>query len=307
MKLTLFEQELQRARQQGHLHFKFRRTISINEWKWTLNTYCKAHFGQEQSMSCVITLSGKLNVTKIDTYDEHTIAMPFSLAACADVTIMNTLASPPIGRALQLVCFIKDEGGRTITDEEEIKKIRGEYFSSLFNAREPEGREEVVDPIILSQFVGYYSRISHAEVRTALQKMGRNKVVRLDQIPIEAWRSLREEGIIWLTSPFNKIFTGAKMPEEWRLSNIIPIFKNKGDARDYHQQDEGRTVEVVRTCQEKTTVSTSKRVKVLVVDGLRKKDRPKLRWDRVKHDMEELLLFEDIDRNEWRARIKLGS
>ncbi|GJS59859.1 retrovirus-related pol polyprotein from transposon TNT 1-94 [Tanacetum coccineum] len=34
MKLTLFEQELQRARQQGHLHFKFRRTISVNEWKW---------------------------------------------------------------------------------------------------------------------------------------------------------------------------------------------------------------------------------------------------------------------------------
>ncbi|GJT67058.1 hypothetical protein Tco_1018538 [Tanacetum coccineum] len=60
---------------------------------------------------------------------------------------------------------------------------------------------------------------------------------------------------------------------------------------------EGRTVEVVRTCQEKTTVSTSKRVKALVVDGLRKNGRLKLRWDRVKHDMEEFLLFEDTDRN----------
>nr|GEX32078.1 protein RAE1 [Tanacetum cinerariifolium] len=73
---------------------------------------------------------------------------------------------------LEDICFIRDERGRTITDEEEIKKIRGEYFSSLFNAREPEGCEEVVDPIILSQFVGYYSRISHEKVRTALQKMG---------------------------------------------------------------------------------------------------------------------------------------
>nr|GEU99073.1 ataxia telangiectasia mutated family protein [Tanacetum cinerariifolium] len=49
-----------------------------------------------------------------------------------------------------------------------------------------------------------------------------------------------------------------------------------------------------------------RRVKALVVDGLRRKGRPKLRWvDRVKHDMKELLLFEDMtsDRNEWRARI----
>ncbi|GJX72808.1 retrovirus-related pol polyprotein LINE-1 [Tanacetum coccineum] len=46
-------------------------------------------------------------------------------------------------RDLGDIRFIKDEGDRTITDEEEIKKRRGEYFSSLFNTREPEGREEV--------------------------------------------------------------------------------------------------------------------------------------------------------------------
>ncbi|GJZ37940.1 hypothetical protein Tco_0584131 [Tanacetum coccineum] len=76
-----------------------------------------------------------------------------------------------------------------------------------------------------------HERISQTEVRILLQKMGRNKAVGLDQIPIEAWRSLGDEGISWLTSLFNKIFTSAKMPEEWRLSDIIPIFKNKGDAQ----------------------------------------------------------------------------
>nr|GEV45445.1 hypothetical protein [Tanacetum cinerariifolium] len=43
----------------------------------------------------------------------------------------------------------------------------------------------------------------------------------------------------------------------------------------YHQQDEGRTVEMVWACQEKTTVS--RRVEALIVDGLRRKGRPKLR------------------------------
>ncbi|GKC04535.1 retrovirus-related pol polyprotein LINE-1 [Tanacetum coccineum] len=44
-----------------------------------------------------------------------------------------------------------------------------------------------------------------------------------------------------------------------------------------------------------------------VVEGLKRMGRPKLRWeDRVKHDMKELLLSEDMtyDRSEWRAKIR---
>ncbi|GJS01684.1 craniofacial development protein 2, partial [Tanacetum coccineum] len=133
-------------------------------------------------------------------------------------------------RDLGDICFIKDEEGRTITDEEEIKKRWGEYFSFVFNARGREGHEEGVGPSIHPHPECYYSRISQAEVRTVLQKMGRNKAVRPDRIPIEACRSLGDEGVFLLTSLFNKIFTSAKMPEEWRLSKVIPIFKNKGDA-----------------------------------------------------------------------------
>ncbi|GKB46416.1 hypothetical protein Tco_0897169 [Tanacetum coccineum] len=68
----------------------------------------------------------------------------------------------------------------------------------------------------------YYSRINQEEVRTALQRMGRNKAVGPDHIPIEAWRCLEDEGVEWLTCLFNKIFLSAKMPEELRLSEVIP-------------------------------------------------------------------------------------
>nr|GEV81607.1 hypothetical protein [Tanacetum cinerariifolium] len=77
----------------------------------------------------------------------------------------------------------------------------------------------------------YYSKINQGEVRAALQKMGRNKAVGRDQIPIEPWRCLEDEGVKWLTCLFNKIFSSAKMPEEWRLSEVILIYKNKGDAQ----------------------------------------------------------------------------
>ena len=62
--------------------------------------------------------------------------------------------------------------------------------------------------------------------------MGGFKTVGPDNIPIEVWRGLGEEGIHWLTKLFNDILRSSKMPEEWRVSTIIPLFKNKGDAQN---------------------------------------------------------------------------
>nr|GEV95021.1 hypothetical protein [Tanacetum cinerariifolium] len=108
-------------------------------------------------------------------------------------------------RNLENIRYIKDEEGRTIVIEEDIRKRQGEYFSSLFNERRPEGSVEVENSSQPLQFDCYYSRINQGEVRTALQKMGRNKAVGPDQIPIEAWRYLGDEGVKWLTCLFNKI------------------------------------------------------------------------------------------------------
>jgi hypothetical protein len=49
-----------------------------------------------------------------------------------------------------------------------------------------------------------------------------------DEIPIEVWRSLGDVAIVWLTKLFNLIFRSNKMPDEWRQSILVPIFKNKG-------------------------------------------------------------------------------
>ncbi|GKA90488.1 retrovirus-related pol polyprotein LINE-1 [Tanacetum coccineum] len=134
------------------------------------------------------------------------------------------------------VRYIKDEGGRTIVREEDIRKRWGEYFSSFFNESphiesRPERSGEVGSSRHQMNYDCYYSRINQGEVKTALHMMGRNKAVGPDQIPIEAWRCLEDEGVKWLTCLFNKIFLSAKMLEEWRLSEVLPIYKNKGDAQ----------------------------------------------------------------------------
>ncbi|GKB92463.1 retrovirus-related pol polyprotein LINE-1 [Tanacetum coccineum] len=111
-------------------------------------------------------------------------------------------------RDLGNVRYIKDEGERTIVREEDIRKRWGEYFSSLFNESpskesRPEGSGEVVSSSPHMHYDCYHSRINQGEVRAALQKMGRNKAVGPHPIPIEAWR----------------------------LSEVIPIYKIKGDAQ----------------------------------------------------------------------------
>ena len=41
-----------------------------------------------------------------------------------------------------------------------------------------------------------------------------------------------EEGIRWLTDFFNVILKTAKIPQEWRHSTIIPVYKNEGDMQN---------------------------------------------------------------------------
>ena len=64
--------------------------------------------------------------------------------------------------------------------------------------------------------------------------MKSGKAVAPDSISVEVWKSLGEDGVAWLTDFFNVIFKIAKMPQEWRHSTIIPLYKSKGDAQNYN-------------------------------------------------------------------------
>nr|GEW87098.1 sulfiredoxin, chloroplastic/mitochondrial [Tanacetum cinerariifolium] len=66
---------------------------------------------------------------------------------------------------------------------------------------------------------------------------------------------------------------------------------------------------MVRACQGRPQTAPIRRVEAMEVEGLRRRGRPKLRWeDRLKQDMNELLLAEDMtsDRNAWRDRIRIS-
>ncbi|KAI0492706.1 hypothetical protein KFK09_026982 [Dendrobium nobile] len=107
------------------------------------------------------------------------------------------------------------------------------YFAKLFN----ENCENTIKWSDLSTLIEYkdfcfYWRISKTEVREILKKMKCGKAIGPDYIQIEVGKCLGDEGISWLTKLFNAILKTKKMSDEWRMSVLIPIFKNKGEAQN---------------------------------------------------------------------------
>jgi hypothetical protein len=132
---------------------------------------------------------------------------------------------------IQVKC-IKDVTERLLTKDEDIKYKWQEYFDKLFN--EDRGSSSIESDIysddLNRQFV---HRIQEYEVKDALKRMKGGKAMGPDGIPIEMWRSLGDVAIVCLTKLFNLIFRSNKMPDEWRRSILVPIFKNKGIIKLY--------------------------------------------------------------------------
>ncbi|KAK3543254.1 hypothetical protein QTP70_014083 [Hemibagrus guttatus] len=131
------------------------------------------------------------------------------------------------GKDVQQVRVIKDRDGRVLTSEESVQRRWKEYFEELMNEEnEREKRVEGVNSV--EQKV---DKIRKDEVRKALKRMKSGKAVGPDNIPVEVWKCLGEAAVEFLTSLFNRVLESERMPEEWRRSVLVPIFKNKGDVQ----------------------------------------------------------------------------
>ena len=130
------------------------------------------------------------------------------------------------GKDVQHVRVIKDENGNVMVNSEAVLKRWKEYFEKLMNEennRDPRTDEaEVVNKEV--------NCISREEVKNALRKMKKSKAAGPDELPVEVWKCMGKMGIEFLTRLFNRLLMGEQMPEKWRRSVLILIYKNKGGA-----------------------------------------------------------------------------
>ena len=62
-----------------------------------------------------------------------------------------------------------------------------------------------------------------------MAKMGKRKACRPAELPIEAVQIILEYKPEYIVEAFNNILTTNNMPNDWRKSRMVPIFKGKGD------------------------------------------------------------------------------
>ncbi|XP_068228054.1 uncharacterized protein [Palaemon carinicauda] len=121
----------------------------------------------------------------------------------------------------RIIRQIKDSNGIVLAEENEIKRWET-YVEGLLNDGNPRTVFEDGLP-----YETVTKGVTRREVEQAVKKMKNGKAAGPDNLPLEVWKGLGEEGIDILWELAQKIFNQEKMPEEWRRSLIIPIYKGK--------------------------------------------------------------------------------
>ena len=124
--------------------------------------------------------------------------------------------------------FVNDESGKLQVVGEDVKGRWKEYFEKLLNEENPfTAQLPHHDPISTPQ-----PDISQAEVEKALKKMKGGKAVGPDGVAADMVKALDDVGVRWLTRVIQAVWRDKKIPDEWKESVMVPIFKKKGNIHE---------------------------------------------------------------------------
>jgi hypothetical protein len=79
---------------------------------------------------------------------------------------------------------------------------------------------------------GPIERVTEGEVRRAIKAMKLGKASGVTDVVAEHVVASGEIGVEVMAELCNRVLAGESMPEEWRDSVLVPLYKGKGDARD---------------------------------------------------------------------------
>ena len=127
-------------------------------------------------------------------------------------------------REIGEVNVIKDQIGELLPDEVKIKERWREYFSNLLNVenvREQLGEVPAVEVPV--------QEILREEVKKAIESTKKGKAAGCSGLPIDLIKHLGENGVDMMHVILKRVWEEEQMPEEWKKSEIVPIYKLKGD------------------------------------------------------------------------------
>ena len=119
---------------------------------------------------------------------------------------------------------LKDQQGQLLTEGEKIKERWRDYYDNLLNI---ENHREVLEeepPV-----EGPIEELTGKEIKEAIMAMKKGKAAGCSAISTDMIKVLEESGLNMMQEMLNCVWEEEKMPEDWKKSEIIPIYKQKGD------------------------------------------------------------------------------
>ena len=122
---------------------------------------------------------------------------------------------------------LRSDSGKIVTNEVDIKETWRIYMEKVMNEEFDWKRN-----IESVKKEGPASRITESEVYNALKSMKLGKAPGLSGVVSEMFIAGEDVSVVWLTDLCNGIIKEGHIPEDWKSSVSIPIYKGKGDPMD---------------------------------------------------------------------------
>ena len=124
---------------------------------------------------------------------------------------------------------VRDDNGRIMINNEEIKKAWREHYNRLLNVEYEWNRRdlEVLEPV-----AGPWPCIERETVDRAIGKMKLGKAPGVSELTAEMLKASGELGVALVTDLINAIINESFIPEDWQRSVVVNIYKGKGDAME---------------------------------------------------------------------------
>jgi hypothetical protein len=119
--------------------------------------------------------------------------------------------------------LIRDIDGILRSENNEKAQILNNYFCSVFN------QYRSMLPIMDT---GSLIEITPEIVQTALAQVNQHSAPGSDNIPMLFWVNVSAVICVPLAKLFSKFINSAYVPDLWKISHVIPLFKGKGDRCD---------------------------------------------------------------------------
>lgn len=113
-------------------------------------------------------------------------------------------------------------GGREINTTQDICDSFSEFLPSVFVSNTPQSSISVTTDVLDNSFINF---ISKKQISTQLQKLDVAKSCGPDNIPVIFIKSCASSLLDPLYLIYNKSLNEGIFPTEWKLANVIPIFK----------------------------------------------------------------------------------